>query len=212
MFAVGARRVTGGLLSPYQNNRRILVRKQPARVTAALTPWNFPLTMVTHKAGPGARQQIDRAGTFLAPKVITDVAADALFCRDETCEPVAALVRHETEEEAITLANDADARLAACVYTRDIDRGWRAPEPLDYGMVGVNTELISTEVALFGGIKQSDLGRGGAPYGVDDYLDIKLDCAAVESRYLLKLHIVVDYMVPQVHASLNAYPISAGAR
>jgi len=79
-------------------------------------------------------------------------------------------------------------------------------------MVGVNTELISTEVALFGGIKQSDLGRGGAPYGVDDYLDIKLDCAAVESRYLLKLHIVVDYMVPQVHASLNAYPISAGAR
>lgn len=123
---------------------------------------------------------IDRAGTFFAPTVIADVAADTLLCREEMFGPVAGLVRFETEEEAIALANDTDAGLAAYVYTRDIDRSWRVPEALDYGMVGLNTGLISTAVAPFGGVKQSGLGREGSRYGVDDHLDIKLVCAAVE--------------------------------
>ncbi len=118
-------------------------------------------------------------GFFFAPTVIADVPPDALLCREETFGPVAGLVRFETEEEAIRLANDTDAGLAAYVFTRDLSRSWRVPEALDYGMVGLNTGLISTEVAPFGGVKQSGLGREGSELGIDDYLDVKLVCAAV---------------------------------
>ncbi|MBC2668428.1 NAD-dependent succinate-semialdehyde dehydrogenase [Novosphingobium piscinae] len=118
-------------------------------------------------------------GHFFAPTVIADVPADALLCREETFGPVAGIVRFETEEEAIRLANDTDAGLAAYVYTRDLDRSWRVPEALDYGMVGLNTGLISTEVAPFGGVKESGLGREGSSFGMDDYLDIKLTCVGL---------------------------------
>ncbi len=115
-------------------------------------------------------------GHFFAPTVVADVPADALLCHEETFAPVAGIVRFETEQDAIRIANYTDAGLAAYVYTRDLDRSWRVPEALDYGMVGLNTGLISTEVAPFGGVKESGLGREGSSYGMDDYLDIKLTC------------------------------------
>jgi succinate-semialdehyde dehydrogenase / glutarate-semialdehyde dehydrogenase len=119
------------------------------------------------------------AGNFFQPTVICDVSTQALLCREETFGPVAGLIWFDTEEEAIRIANDTQAGLAAYVYTRDLDRSWRVPEALEYGMVGLNTGLISTEVAPFGGVKQSGLGREGSHYGVDDYLDIQLVCAAI---------------------------------
>jgi len=121
-------------------------------------------------------------GHFFEPTVIVDVCADALLCREETFGPVAGLVRFATEEEAIALANGTDAGLAAYVYTRDIDRAWRVPEALEYGMVGLNTGLISTEVAPFGGVKESGLGREGSAHGMDDYLQLKLVCAVTQPR------------------------------
>lgn len=120
------------------------------------------------------------AGTFFAPTVISDVPGDALLCHEETFAPVAGLVRFETEAEAIALANDTDAGLAAYVFTRDIDRAWRVPEALQYGMVGLNTGLISTEVAPFGGVKESGMGREGSHHGMDDYLQLKLVCQAID--------------------------------
>jgi succinate-semialdehyde dehydrogenase / glutarate-semialdehyde dehydrogenase len=118
-------------------------------------------------------------GFFYSPTVIAEVPADALLCREETFGPVAGLVRFETEADAIRMANDTDAGLAAYVFTRDLDRSFRVPEALEYGMVGLNTGLISTEVAPFGGVKQSGIGREGSRYGVDDYLDVKLVCMAI---------------------------------
>lgn len=120
-------------------------------------------------------------GHFFAPTVIADVPADALLCREETFAPVAGIVRFETEQDAIRMANDTDAGLAAYVFTRDLERSWRVPEALDYGMVGLNTGLISTEVAPFGGVKESGLGREGSSYGMDDYLDIKLTCLGLSA-------------------------------
>lgn len=123
---------------------------------------------------------VARAGTtFFAPTVLADVRADALLCREETFGPVAGLVRFESEAEAIALANDTPAGLAAYVYTNDLSRSWRVSEALDYGMVGLNTGIISTEVAPFGGVKESGLGREGSAYGLNDYLDLKFVCIGV---------------------------------
>ena len=116
-------------------------------------------------------------GLFFAPTVITDVPSDALLCREETFAPVAGLVRFHNEDEAVVLANDTPAGLAAYVYTRDYSRTWRIAEALEYGMVGLNTGLISTEVAPFGGVKESGLGREGSSHGIDEYLEMKLVCA-----------------------------------
>jgi succinate-semialdehyde dehydrogenase/glutarate-semialdehyde dehydrogenase len=102
--------------------------------------------------------------------------------REETFGPVAGLVRFETEAEAIALANDTDAGLAAYFYTRDASRSWRVAEALDYGMVGHNTGLISTAVAPFGGMKESGMGREGSQYGSHDYLDHKLLCTEIAAR------------------------------
>ncbi|XP_023534522.1 succinate-semialdehyde dehydrogenase, mitochondrial [Cucurbita pepo subsp. pepo] len=114
--------------------------------------------------------------TFFEPTVIADVNSDMLLFREEVFGPVAPLLPFRTEEEAIGLANDANAGLAACVYTNNIQRSWRMTEALEYGMVGVNESLIATEVAPFGGIKQSGLGREGSKYGMDDYLELKYVC------------------------------------
>lgn len=108
--------------------------------------------------------------------MIADIAPDALLCREETFGPVAGLVRFDDEAQAIAMANDTPAGLAAYVFTRDLGRSWRMREALDYGMVGINTGTISTEVAPFGGIKQSGIGREGSHHGVEDYLDTKLTC------------------------------------
>jgi succinate-semialdehyde dehydrogenase/glutarate-semialdehyde dehydrogenase len=96
--------------------------------------------------------------------------------REELFGPVAPLFRFKDEAEAIAMANDTEYGLAAYLFTRDNARAWRMGEALEYGMVGVNTGLISNEVAPFGGVKQSGLGREGSRYGIDEYLEIKYMC------------------------------------
>jgi succinate-semialdehyde dehydrogenase/glutarate-semialdehyde dehydrogenase len=98
------------------------------------------------------------------------------IAREETFGPVAPLFRFKDEAEAIALANDTQYGLAAYFYGRDISRVWRVSEALEYGMVGINTGMISTEVAPFGGMKESGLGREGSKYGIDEYLEIKYLC------------------------------------
>ncbi|WP_458132134.1 NAD-dependent succinate-semialdehyde dehydrogenase [Pseudomonas sp. R3-41] len=112
-------------------------------------------------------------GSYFEPTVLTSVPRDALIFSDETFGPVAPLFRFETEEEAISMANDTPFGLAAYLYARDVGIIFRVVESLEFGMVGVNEGLISTEVAPFGGVKSSGLGREGSKYGVDDYLEIK---------------------------------------
>ena len=126
-------------------------------------------------------QRFSNDGTFFAPTLLTDVTSDALLCREEIFGPVAGLVRFETEREAITMANDTRAGLAAYLFTRDLDRSWRVGEALEYGMIGLNTGLISTEVAPFGGSKESGLGREGSHYGLDEYLEPKMLCSCLSS-------------------------------
>ncbi len=120
-------------------------------------------------------------GHFVPAMVLRDVRADALLNREETFAPLAGLVTFETEAEVIDMANNTRAGLAAYVFTRDVSRLYRVSEALDYGMVGLNTGLISTEVAPFGGVKESGLGREGSHYGLDDYLNLKLTCLNIEA-------------------------------
>lgn len=115
-------------------------------------------------------------GTFFEPTVLTDVTRDMLISHEEIFGPVAPLIRFKTEEEAIEIANSVEYGLASYFYARDIKRVWRVGEALEYGMVGINTGAISTEVAPFGGIKSSGLGREGSKYGIDDYLEMKYMC------------------------------------
>ncbi len=122
----------------------------------------------------GARH--DLGGTFFRPTVLADVTSDMRVAREETFGPVAPLFRFSPEQEAIAMANDAEYGLAAYFYTRDLGRSWRVSEALEYGMVGVNSGVISTSVAPFGGVKQSGLGREGSRYGIDEYLEIKCVC------------------------------------
>lgn len=117
-------------------------------------------------------------GSYFEPTVLADATADMLIAREETFGPVAPLFRFDTEEEAIRLANDTEVGLAAYFYTRDLARSWRVGEALEYGMVGINTGLISNAVAPFGGVKESGTGREGSKYGVEDYLEIKYLCMA----------------------------------
>lgn len=118
-------------------------------------------------------------GTFFEPTVLTDVTASMRVAREETFGPVAALFRFTHEEDAIALANATDSGLAAYLYSRDIGRCFRVGEALEYGMVGINTGLISNEVSPFGGVKQSGLGREGSMHGLDEFLEIKYLCLNV---------------------------------
>jgi succinate-semialdehyde dehydrogenase / glutarate-semialdehyde dehydrogenase len=111
--------------------------------------------------------------TFFEPTVLADVSADALIFKEETFGPVAPLFRFKTDDEVIELANRTEFGLASYFFSRDIGRVWRVAEALEYGMVGVNTGMISNEVAPFGGMKQSGLGREGSHHGIDEYLEIK---------------------------------------
>jgi succinate-semialdehyde dehydrogenase/glutarate-semialdehyde dehydrogenase len=115
-------------------------------------------------------------GTFFEPTVLTDVTAAMKVAREETFGPVAPLFRFYTDEEAIRLANDTEFGLASYFFSRDIRRIWRVAEGLEYGMVGINTGMISTEVAPFGGVKQSGLGREGSHYGIDEFIEVKYLC------------------------------------
>ena len=115
-------------------------------------------------------------GTFFEPTVLTGVTADMQIFREETFGPVAPLIRFSTDAEVIELANRTEYGLASYFYSRDIGRIWRVAEALEYGMVGVNTGLITTEVAPFGGVKQSGLGREGSMYGIDEFVQVKYVC------------------------------------
>ncbi|HKQ84947.1 MAG TPA: NADP-dependent succinate-semialdehyde dehydrogenase [Steroidobacteraceae bacterium] len=115
-------------------------------------------------------------GQFFEPTVLTHVNPSMLVAREETFGPVAPLFRFKTEADAIALANDTEFGLAAYFYTRDLARAWRVAEALETGIVGLNTGLISTEVAPFGGIKESGIGREGSKYGIQDFTELKYIC------------------------------------
>jgi succinate-semialdehyde dehydrogenase/glutarate-semialdehyde dehydrogenase len=115
-------------------------------------------------------------GRFFEPTILTDVTPQMAVAREETFGPVAPLFRFKTAAEAIALANDTEFGLAAYFYGRDIARVWLVAEALEYGIVGINTGIISTEVAPFGGVKESGLGREGSKYGMDEYVEIKYLC------------------------------------
>jgi succinate-semialdehyde dehydrogenase/glutarate-semialdehyde dehydrogenase len=115
-------------------------------------------------------------GSFFEPTILTDVTPAMLVAREETFGPVAPLFKFESEAQAIAMANDTEFGLAAYLYTRDLARSWRVSEAIEYGIVGLNTGIISTEVAPFGGVKESGIGREGSKYGILDYTEIKYVC------------------------------------
>lgn len=122
----------------------------------------------------GGRHELGK--TFFEPTILKNATTDMKVAREETFGPMAPLFRFKDEAEVIALANDTEFGLAAYLCARDIGRIWRVSEALEYGIVGINTGIISTEVAPFGGVKQSGIGREGSKYGIDDYLEIKYMC------------------------------------
>ena len=170
---VATYRVGHGLAGPTEQGPLIdgrAVAKVAAHVADALAHGARVLTGgEPHAAG-------DR---FYHPTVLVNVAPDALLVREETFGPLAGLIRFSDEAQAVHYANDTRAGLSAYVYTASAPRQWRLMESLEYGMVGFNTGIISTEVAPFGGVKESGLGREGSHLGLDDYLEIKLACLAI---------------------------------
>jgi succinate-semialdehyde dehydrogenase/glutarate-semialdehyde dehydrogenase len=136
---------------------------------------------ITDAMGKGARlvtggKRHAKGSTFFEPTVLADVKTNMKITHEETFGPVAPLFRFKTEQELIKLANDTEYGLASYFYSRDIGRIWRVAEALEYGIVGINVGIISNEVAPFGGIKESGIGREGSKYGIEDYLEIKYLC------------------------------------
>ena len=136
---------------------------------------------VTDATGKGARvvaggARHELGGTFFQPTVLTGVTTDMKVTKEETFGPVAPLFRFKSDEDGVAMANDTEFGLAAYFYARDLGRVWRVGEGLESGIVGINTGIISTEVAPFGGVKESGLGREGSKYGIDDFLEIKYLC------------------------------------
>ncbi|MEQ3624648.1 MAG: NAD-dependent succinate-semialdehyde dehydrogenase [Celeribacter sp.] len=121
----------------------------------------------------------EKGGTFFQPTIITGATQDMVFAQEETFGPMAPLFKFETEEDALSYANDTIFGLAAYFYARDVGRITRVNEGLEYGIVGVNTGIISTEAAPFGGVKQSGLGREGSRHGIEDFLEMKYTCLAI---------------------------------
>ncbi|MBO9127906.1 MULTISPECIES: NAD-dependent succinate-semialdehyde dehydrogenase [unclassified Rhizobium] len=124
-------------------------------------------------------EEDEKGGLFFQPTVLTNVTAEMKIAREETFGPVAPLFKFETEDEVVAMANNTEFGLASYFYSKDMSLVFRVAEALEYGMVGINTGLISTEVAPFGGIKQSGHGREGSMYGTNDYLDIKYLCLSI---------------------------------
>jgi succinate-semialdehyde dehydrogenase/glutarate-semialdehyde dehydrogenase len=122
----------------------------------------------------GRRSEL--GGSFFEPTIMTGMTSDMLVAKDETFAPLAPVFRFSDEAEVVRMANDTCFGLAAYFFARDLGKVWRVAEALEYGIVGVNTGLISTEVAPFGGVKESGLGREGSKYGIEDYLEIKYIC------------------------------------
>ena len=136
---------------------------------------------ISDAVGKGARvvtggRRHPLGGSFFEPTVLAEVAPGMLVAKEETFGPVAPLFRFKTEAEAIHMANDTEFGLAAYFYSQDISRVWRVAEAIEYGIVGINTGLISTTVAPFGGVKESGIGREGSKYGIEDFLEVKYLC------------------------------------
>ncbi len=127
----------------------------------------------------GKRSEL--GGTFFRPTVIADVTPDMQIAKEETFGPLAGVIRFKDESEAIAMANNTEFGLASYFYASDLSRVWRVAEALEAGMVGINTGLISTEVAPFGGVKQSGLGREGSKYGLDDFMEVKYLCMGIDT-------------------------------
>lgn len=165
---VGRGTESGAMLGPLINEAA--VKKVESHIADALAKGASLMT-------GGKRHALGHG--FFEPTVLTGVKPDMDVAKEETFGPLAPLFRFASEEELVRLANDTEFGLAAYLYSRDIGRVWRVAEALEYGMVGINTGLISNEVAPFGGVKQSGLGREGSHYGIDDYVVIKYLCVAV---------------------------------
>ncbi|WP_395391984.1 NAD-dependent succinate-semialdehyde dehydrogenase [Novosphingobium sp. BL-8A] len=125
-------------------------------------------------------QRNERGGSFFNPTVVAGVKPDMKLAKEETFGPLAGVIRFTDEADAIRMANDTEFGLASYFYASDLSRVWRVAEALEAGMVGINTGLISTEVAPFGGVKQSGLGREGSHYGLDDYMEVKYLCMGIK--------------------------------
>ena len=121
-------------------------------------------------------QRHELGGTYFQPTLLKNVTSDMKVAREETFGPLAPLFRFSSEQEVIDMANNTEFGLASYFYSTNFARVWRVSEELEYGMVGINTGLISTEVAPFGGVKQSGLGREGSTHGIDEYLEMKYLC------------------------------------
>lgn len=168
--AVSALRVGAGLSGPTDQGP-LIDERALAKVESHVAD---AVAQGARIASGGQRHKL--GGNFYEPTVLLDVTPDMRVAREETFGPVAPLIRFTDEAEVLRLANDTAAGLAAYFYTRDLARSWRVQEALEYGIVGVNTGIFSTEVAPFGGVKESGLGREGSRHGIDDYTELKYVC------------------------------------
>jgi succinate-semialdehyde dehydrogenase/glutarate-semialdehyde dehydrogenase len=173
--------------------RRLVAKVERLKVGNGLEPGVNQGPMINEKAvqkveehiadalGKGARlvaggKRHEMGHSFFQPTVLADVTSRMKVASEETFGPLAPLFRFQTEDEVIRMVNNTEFGLASYFYSRDIGRVWRVAEAIETGMVGVNTGLISNEIAPFGGVKQSGLGREGSKYGMDDYLVVKYIC------------------------------------
>ncbi|MDA8430310.1 MAG: NADP-dependent succinate-semialdehyde dehydrogenase [Geobacteraceae bacterium] len=168
--AVARMRVGNGLLGDFQQGPLIdmtAVEKVEEHIADAVAKGaRIVLGGKRHELG----------GSFFQPTILADVTPGMLVAREETFGPLAPLFRFKSDDEAIRMANDTEFGLASYFYSRDINRIWRVAEALEYGMVGINTGLVSTEVAPFGGMKQSGIGREGSKYGIEEFIEVKYLC------------------------------------
>jgi len=158
------------------NGQDALTTQGPLINNSAVEKCERHISDAIHKGArvaTGGSRDSALGGTFFQPTVLDDCSEDMKIFSEETFGPIAPLFRFSDESEAVRLANHTDAGLAAYFFTRDVGRVFRVSEGLQYGIVGVNTGVISTEVAPFGGVKQSGLGREGSKYGIDEYLELK---------------------------------------
>jgi succinate-semialdehyde dehydrogenase/glutarate-semialdehyde dehydrogenase len=168
--AVGKLRVGDGLAGPTDQGPLI-----DAKAVAKVEEHIADAVKKGAKVALGGKRHA-LGGTFFEPTILTDVTPQMMVAREETFGPLAPLFKFDTEAEAIAMANDTEFGLAAYLYTRDLARSWRVSEAIEYGIVGLNTGIISTEVAPFGGVKESGAGREGSKYGILDYTELKYVC------------------------------------
>ncbi len=154
------------------------VQQGPLIDMAAVEKVEAHIADATSKGGRlvvgGSRHAL--GGSFFEPTIVADATTEMAVAREETFGPLAPVFRFKTDDEAVAMANDTEFGLAAYFYSRDLGRVWRIAEAIEYGMVGINTGLISTEVAPFGGMKESGIGREGSKYGIEEFLEVKYLC------------------------------------